>query len=594
MSISKVGIEISKVIQNDCWNFKDTTNAKVNSINYCVKDNNITGIFLLYDDDDLNKSIYESDFYKNLMNLAKKDKIELEKITLKEGEQIESINVITTQASESDIKSLKIKTNKNTYEINKWDEPSKQTYTLKIDSAAIIGLKTTYNTTTRESNKLSSIKVYTRSSTKVNEEREVAVKPAQSKLSFCFNSCLMILLIPVTLLLFYYSSQNIIKGLITLDSNYLNLPTKIHTDDNGFVHIRARNWNDALFTLGFAHARDRLWQMDFNRRLARGKLSEILGEKAIRLDTMMRNIGIDHNSTTEVESYTNMIKNNTEINNIQKYVEGINYYANNFYLPVEYYLLNIKFENWTLSDSISTYKFIGFMLNFDWQIELFNHLIEQNLGKEFADLLHSVSYDNFPFSNETVISKEELKSLNLTPPTKKPSKPEKTTEDHIHLKKVNDTAKVIEGEISNAHASNSWVISGNHTKSGKPILANDPHLSNSIPSFHYIVKFYIGKRLNTSNIIVGTAPPGMASIIIGNNQYVSWGYTTDNRDVSDLCEEKIEGDNYIFEGQKYPIERRQEIIKVKDQNPLSITIRSTRNGPIIEEFIKEINLWRDL
>jgi penicillin amidase len=158
-----------------------------------------------------------------------------------------------------------------------------------------------------------------------------------SKISQFFLYLLLIILsIFSAIFAFYYFEQNAYKGKLIISTDDLSGPIHIHTDENGFVHIKANNRKDAFFAIGVAHARDRLFAMDTFRRLSRGKLSELFGDRVLEVDKISRTIGFGRAAENDVRELKKM-KEYHEINEIfDLYYKGINYWANTHYLPIEY------------------------------------------------------------------------------------------------------------------------------------------------------------------------------------------------------------------------------------------------------------------
>ena len=207
----------------------------------------------------------------------------------------------------------------------------------------------------------------------------------------------------------YYLDQTKYKGKLTLLTKDLSAPIHIHTDENGFVHIKANTRKDAIFGIGVVHARDRLFGIDSFRRLARGKLSEIFGEKLVEIDKISRTIGFCRAAERDVEELK-LKKEYQEVNEIMDiYCKGVNYWANTHYLPIEYYLLRAKFENWTQVDSYAYFRLTDWLMSGDNEMEIVNHLINDILGKNFFELYYKTLIFDYPYFNETYVSKEFLK-----------------------------------------------------------------------------------------------------------------------------------------------------------------------------------------
>ena len=428
-----------------------------------------------------------------------------------------------------------------------------------------------------------------------------------SKLSkFFFYLFLLILSIFSAIFAFYYFEQTKYTGNLTISTKDLSAPIHIHTDEYGFVHIKAKTRKDAFFGIGVVHARDRLFVMDTLRRISRGKMSELFGERVLEIDKISRTIGFGRAAENDIKELKNK-EESQELNEVfDKYCKGINYWANTHYLPIEYYLLRAKFENWTQVDSYAFYRFMDWSMSGDHEIELISHLVHDILGKKAFDLFFkTVTYD-YPYFNETYISKEFLQKNNLTTKTGIPT----NLDDFIQNMKVPDIkykvsqieqSKTLKGfdDIINGHASNSWVVHGNYTKSGKPIFSNDPHMKNGIPIVNYIVKLYIGSeeqfKKGEEEIIVGSLPVGVPFLVIGNNKNLAFGFTTDYRDKGDYVEELLDDENitnakyYFIDGKKYELKKIEETIKIKGKDDIKYEIKFTRNGPLINYLPKEWN-----
>jgi penicillin amidase len=389
----------------------------------------------------------------------------------------------------------------------------------------------------------------------------------------------------------YWKSQNLYSGDFELTSLNTDLEIKnndqikIYADEYGFPHIKANSLEDAYFGLGFSQAKNRLWQIDMNRRIARGMLSELFGEKTLEADKFMRSIG--HNEFAVKQ--TKFVEENSKYYSIIKaFIDGINYYGNNFNLPIEYFITFSNFKNYTLTDMIATISLFGMAMSQDYAMETWYEYMEKKLGREMAQKIIQFRDVDFPFWNKTIVSDEELKHLLLYKQNNQKKGEETFAKDDNNKKdKFKDSNKgenlddsIIGNTFQNAGASNCWNVDGKMTSSGKPLLCNDPHLPNGMPGYFYISKFYL-----PDNIVSGASLPGTPILITGSNSYISWGITTENSDNTDICEELIQGDSYIKDNIKYPLEITKEIINIKGNNSVEIEIKKTKNGPILGKTI---------
>jgi len=415
---------------------------------------------------------------------------------------------------------------------------------------------------------------------------------------FIFTSIIKTILILFLILsppaYLYWKSQNFYSGsfeLSSLNTDYElknNDEIKIYTDEYGFPHIKANNIEDAYFGLGFSQAKNRLWQIDMNRRIARGTLSEIFGEKTLETDKFMRSIG--HNEYALKNSKL-LEKTSEHYNLIKAFIAGINYFGNNFKLPIEYYISFTEFKNFTLPDMIATISLFGMSMSQDYAMEVWYQYMEKNLGKEMAQKIVRFRDVDYPFWDTTIVSDDELKKLGLYKKNKdkKKVKEEYYTETKKESNKNKNTNKekieniddsIIGDKLKNEGASNCWNVHGNFTNSGKPLLCNDPHLPNGMPGMLFIAKMYL-----PDNVLSGACLPGTPVFITGSNSYISWGITTENTDNSDFCEELIQGDYYIKDNIKHPLEIIKDAIYIKGNKSVEIEIKKTKNGPIIGKTV---------
>jgi penicillin amidase len=352
------------------------------------------------------------------------------------------------------------------------------------------------------------------------------------------------------------------KGMLHLDG--ISTPVEILRDKWGVPHIYAQNENDLFFSQGYIHADERLWQMDFNRRMVAGRLSEILGPRAIPLDRWMRTLGMRRIAEQEALLVTGIYK---EI--IQSYAAGVNARISQGRLPLEFSLLRCRPEPWTIADSFSWAKMMAWNLSVNWEAELLRALIINKLGAEKASELEPGGFEEWPL---------------IIPDDVDFSKFGKTA-----LKKAAEARQKSGPGSASGLGSNNWVISGAKTISGKPILANDMHLSLTVPAI-WFENHLCGGALD----VTGVSFPGIPGVIAGHNSHVAWGFTNGFPDVQDLYVEHIkrEEDRVLFEyrGEWLDATVRKESIKVRGQEPVIEEVVETRHGPIINSLFGESGL----
>lgn len=365
----------------------------------------------------------------------------------------------------------------------------------------------------------------------------------------------ILVLISLTALWYWYANQAQIEGLVQLPG--VQARVDIVRDAEGIPHIYAQNAQDAYFALGFVHAQDRLWQLEMNRRIASGRLSEILGPKALNGDRFLRTLGVYRNAE-EIERNLSPEARSA----LEAYAKGINAYLarRSGPLPPEFLLTGAPApEPWKPADSLAWQTMMAWDLSGNWMQELLRMRLSQRLSiKQIGDFLA-------PYPGVAPVNTMDYTLLyrQLAGVTE-------------HMNKVAENAppSLIQGK-----GSNNWVISGSISETGKPLLANDPHLGLTVPSVWYLAHL----SAPGLNVIGGTLP-GIPSVVLGRNERIAWGFTNTGPDVQDLYIERINPANanqYRTPEGWADFSVRREIIKVKDSADVAIDVRTTRHGPVI-------------
>ena len=584
-------------------------------------DDRIIGFFPFYGDRVANKKIKGDSYYnefmtnlKNIRNKLKQKKIQLKQDIITLEEPLNNIKVLYDQNSQN-INSIRITYQNKPLIFGNQNVENKDKYTILFRKNHFInGMKTTYLNSIDGIPNLSYIKCYFGKNEEINKyfDSKKKTNPLIQILKllkilkniiyyFIYCSvkvCLFFIKLFLVIFLFlsppcylYWKTQNIYTGnyyLSSFNSEYEiknNDTIRIYTDEYGFPHIKGNSLEDIYFGLGFAQAKNRLWQIDINRRIARGMLSEIFGERTIESDKFMRRVG--HNEFAIKQA--DYVKNNSEYYNIIKaFIGGINYFANNFKLPIEYYITFSEFKNYTLEDIIASISMFGMAMSQDFSMETWYEYMEKVLGKEMAQKIIQYRDTDFPYWNTTIISDKELKEMFLYKFDKKPKEPKNEEninkkndikENNINNEKLDDS--MLGNNFQTSGASNCLNIDGSLSSSGKPLICNDPHLPNGMPGMLFIAKLY----LPDGNIISGATLPGSPVIITGSNSHISWGITTENSDSIDICEELIQGNDYIKDNVKHPLEISKEIIYVKGKDKIEIEVQKTENGRIFGKTV---------
>jgi penicillin G amidase len=340
-------------------------------------------------------------------------------------------------------------------------------------------------------------------------------------------------------------------------------PVRIVRDEYGMPHIFAENLADAVFGQGYAAGADRLWQMNLLRTLARGRVSELAGAKALKIDRLYRTLGMGVLADKE---YCELDPQSRTV--FEAFASGINAFAENHpeLLEVEFKAAGLEFEPWSAADSLAVLYFILWNFSANWQDEILLSRLAAKLGEEQA---LSLLPEQVSGPGRVIYSElQNIPGLENSP--------------------VLAAALEIDGYAGYNGGSNNWVIGPSLTASGKPVLANDPHISGAnLPSMVYASHMSI-----PGADIIGTNISGIPGIIMGSNGHVAFGLTNNYADVTDLyIETLVEGktDSYIFRGEERKFEIRREVIKVKGGEDVVLEVKSTVHGPIVSDLYPELN-----
>ncbi len=394
------------------------------------------------------------------------------------------------------------------------------------------------------------------------------------------------------------------KGSITLEG--LSGPVDVKRDGHGIPQIYASSDEDLFMAQGYVQAQDRFYEMDVRRHMTSGRLSEMFGKGQVDNDEFLRTLGWDRVAKKE---YDTKLSASTK-KYLQAYAKGVNAYLagkDGEDISLEYAALGFandyKPEQWTPVDSVSWLKAMAWDLRGNMQDEIDRALMTSRLGpKEIADL-----YPEYPYGrNKAIVQEGEYDELTKTfeqggsssavgtstgtaAGTASSSASAGLQSQLGRLQDVLDGLPTAVGVNGNGIGSNSWVVAGKYTISGKPLLANDPHLSASLPSVWY----QMGLHCRTVSAkcqydVTGYTFAGMPGVVIGHNQDIAWGMTNSGVDVTDLYLEKLSGDGYLYDGRTVPFKTREETIEVAGGESKKIVVRETNNGPLLSDRSSEL------
>jgi penicillin amidase len=412
------------------------------------------------------------------------------------------------------------------------------------------------------------------------------------------------LLVGVTLLFYVHMP---LRGEIVLSS--IKGDVLIRFDEKGIPYITGSSRDAVLFGLGYVHAMDRLFDMHGKRFLAYGRFSELLGEIALPIDKYLQTLLFDKATDIDLAQL-----DSEDIELLEAYADGVNAYVEQtIMLPQEFQLLGIEFEKWKVKDSLMILKLFSFIFSCGWNPTTLRQGIAEMYGEELANRLITLTEED-SFIEQTVIIQDEdldrmglLKKLKATSSNnavhKKTEKVDKKVpsievrqqititsknEPQVNKQKFKVEADKTSDNSTRAknpgikipHApsgSNAWVVSGNYTESGYPIISSDPHLVHRIPSTNYMAAINIPNGPN----LFGASFSGIPWFGIGRNDHVAWGLTLSYLETVDLYSIKHNKTHYFYNETWVPLTVHRHKIRVKGGEPVYYESYHTHHGPIL-------------
>ncbi|MGW6024487.1 penicillin acylase family protein [Streptomyces sp. NPDC055099] len=398
------------------------------------------------------------------------------------------------------------------------------------------------------------------------------------------------------------------KGTIKLDG--LAGPVDVKRDGNGIPQIYAESDADLFMAQGFVQAQDRFWEMDVRRHMTSGRLSEMFGKGQVKTDEFLRTLGWHRVAQKEYDTKLSPATKKY----LQAYSKGVNAYLKDKSgkdISLEYAALGFtndyEPQEWTPVDSVAWLKAMAWDLRGNMQDEIDRSLMTSRLGpSQIKDL-----YPEYPYArNKPIVQEGAFNGVTKEYDSKASATGSQSQTGgaagtglagntqapdglQSQLSGLSDILDSVPdaglGPNGNGIGSNSWVVSGDHTISGKPLLANDPHLSPQLPSVWYQMGLHCRTVSKDCQYDVsGYTFAGMPGVVIGHNQDIAWGMTNLGADVTDLYLEKFEGDGYAYDNKVLPFKTRTETIKVAGGSPKKITVRETGNGPLLSDRDDEL------
>jgi penicillin amidase len=346
-----------------------------------------------------------------------------------------------------------------------------------------------------------------------------------------------------------------ISGALQLEG--LKAQVEVVRDKWGVPHIYAANMEDLLFAQGFVQAQDRFWQMEFQRRLADGRLAEVLGEPALPADKVMRRFDLRRAAQRDYDAMSG-----EERGFLMRYSDGINAFIKQKKWPIEIAILRYKPEEWQPLDSLMWSKVMAIGQSSNFEAELLRARLVQKVGPEKAARL------------------EPLETVDL--PMIIPVGADYSGIDFDAMLNEFSALHELSGLTGAGNGSNNWVVDGTKSVTGQPLLANDPHISTTLPGVWYEMHLH-AQDFN----VAGVSIPGVPFIVIGHNRHIAWGVTNTMGDFQDGFIEKVDPTNprrYEHKGEWHEFESRTEEIKVKGKPALHKEYFRSLHGPLMSEF----------
>lgn len=362
---------------------------------------------------------------------------------------------------------------------------------------------------------------------------------------------------------YLYSKQPVRQGQVELSG--LQGSATVRYDERGVPHIRAENETDLYRTLGYVHAQDRLFQMEVLRRLSRGELAEVLGPKLLDTDKLFRSLRIRERADSYVAG---LDRQSPAWQALQAYLDGINQYQDSHPRPMEFDILGIQKRPFTAEDTVSVAGFMAYSFAMAFRTEPLMTYIRDQLGNDYLKVFDL-----------------EWQPKGVLANGKTPATPHLAAIDWQDLAKIGHLSQqaLADAGLPQFEGSNAWAVSGSRTKSGRPLLAGDPHIRYSLPSVWYEA------QLSAPGFeLYGHYQALVPFAFLGHNLDFGWSLTMFQNDDLDLIAEKVNPENpnqVWFHDQWVDLISSEQQIAVKGQAPVTLTLRQSPHGPIINDML---------
>ncbi len=380
----------------------------------------------------------------------------------------------------------------------------------------------------------------------------------------------------------------------TIDLPGLDETVTVLRDGHGIPQVYADTPHDLFYAQGYVQAQDRFFEMDVRRHITAGRLSELFGADTLDTDKAIRVMGWRQIAQRELD-----LLSPETLRALESFSEGVNAYIREHppsQMSLEYTLLaatglDYQVEDWTPVDSVSWLKAMAWDLRTNMEDEVERALLSARLVPSRVDQL----FPPYPYDRHRPVLERGAVVEGRFDPDARPR--------FAPVFPLADGAQAAFGAVARAVAavpplvgtgdgvgSNGWVVDGEHSKTGMPILANDPHLAPMLPSIWYQMGLHC--RELTSGCpydVAGFTFAGLPGVVIGHNRQVAWGFTNLGPDVTDLYLEKVRGTRYLFRGRYRPLASHDETVEIAGERPFTFAVRRTRHGPLLSDVSEQLS-----
>ena len=373
-------------------------------------------------------------------------------------------------------------------------------------------------------------------------------------------------------------------------------------DGSGIPQVYAATSHDLFYAQGFVQAQDRFFEMDVRRHTTAGRLSEMFGAGTLAIDETIRTMGWRRVAEQELSR----LAPDTQ-SYLQAYSDGVNAYLHDHtptQISLEYTLLGLtgldyRVEDWSPVDSVAWLKAMAWDLRGNMDEEIQRGLLSATrTPKEIATLFPPYPYSRHrPIVDRGAVVHGVFRQDASAGSSHQAARPPLGPAAQRALRRVDRALHGMPQMLGGAQSggdgigSNAWVVDGAHSTTGKPILANDPHLGVSVPGIWYQMGLHCTRvRATCPFDVTGFTFSGLPGVVIGHNQQIAWGFTNLGPDVLDLYLEKVAGSTYLYDRRRRPLRMREEVIRVHGRDrPFRFTVRATRHGPLLSDVDRTLS-----